>query len=244
MVRGPQNPSRAPTASLRDRLRRPLTEPCSPLAELSCRLGRKKGAGGAGYGHGSPPGCGTPRGWESAAPAPSRPAAQHAAAGRRSRRKNPGQTGRACRTPRTARTFQAAADTIDALINPKLRADEVTDSENVENRNKSDNLGDILTLLWGGVGFIAGFALSLTYARSRGYDRDDTLPLIPEGIIAISLLFGPAFMMGWIADQLRQEVLSNKSTWATYWSTMFGIAVAALALAGITSFDEILKVLN
>lgn len=82
------------------------------------------------------------------------------------------------------------------------------------------------------------------YVRSQGYGENESVPWIPEGIIGLALMFGPGLMLFMLAAQLYEEVLSKKITWAAYWSTMFGIAVAALALAGITSFDEILKALD
>ncbi|MFF9733846.1 hypothetical protein ACF1GX_31035 [Streptomyces albidoflavus] len=103
--------------------------------------------------------------------------------------------------------------------------------------------GENHSAVWLIPGVAIGFSLSLKYVNSLGYDKSDTLPW-PTAIIMVALFFGPPVLLAWIAEQLGKEVLAEKSTWATYWTTMVAITAPALALAGVTSFDDLLKLWN
>ncbi|WP_327108663.1 hypothetical protein [Nonomuraea glycinis] len=118
----------------------------------------------------------------------------------------------------------------------------MTDQGNGDGRNKSKP-GESLFAIWGAIGFVIGASLAAKYVYSIGYTTDDDLPW-PQGIIMVSLFIGPTFLLGWIAEQLSKEVLSGNSTWATYWTTMVGITVPALAVAGITTFEDVLDLFN
>ncbi|MFD4899400.1 hypothetical protein [Streptomyces sp. NPDC058411] len=109
-----------------------------------------------------------------------------------------------------------------------------------EDGNKSE---DTPSWVWLIPGAAIGLSLALKYVYSLGYDKDDTLPW-SQGIIMLALGFGPAILLAWISEQLAKEVLAEKSTWATYWTTMVAITAPALALAGVTSFDDLLKLWN
>ena len=108
--------------------------------------------------------------------------------------------------------------------------------------NKSET-GEALSGVWLVLGFVIGVSLSTKYVQSIGYAMDEDLPW-PQVGIAITLFFGPVVLLVLIAEQLRKEVLSGKSTWATYWTTMITITLPALAIAGVSTFDDILKVFH
>ncbi|MEV4290857.1 hypothetical protein AB0K40_35560 [Nonomuraea bangladeshensis] len=119
----------------------------------------------------------------------------------------------------------------------------MTGQGNGDGGNKSKP-GESLFIFWGALGFIIGASLAAKYVHSIGYTTDDDLPWWPQGIIMIFLFFGPTFLLGWIAEQLSEEVLSGNSTWATYWTTMVGITVPALTVAGIATFEDVLDLFN
>ncbi|MFB7899234.1 hypothetical protein ACFC1B_23210 [Streptomyces xiamenensis] len=96
-------------------------------------------------------------------------------------------------------------------------------------------------IIWAALGFTVGIVLSVNYAQALGFDADDKLPAMQVFIVA-ALLLGPLAGFLMIGTQLRQEVERGKITWATYWTTVFGISATVLALLGITGVDDLFEV--
>ncbi|MGN3953506.1 hypothetical protein ACGV4K_00080 [Streptomyces sp. WAC8370] len=88
-----------------------------------------------------------------------------------------------------------------------------------------------MSLLVGGV--LAFKVLSAMGVR----EGDDMSPT--EIVIMLALGLGPFWIIATAAEHLRKDVATGKITFATYWTTIGGICVAALALVGVTSIDDL-----
>lgn len=92
--------------------------------------------------------------------------------------------------------------------------------------------------LWGAVGGLVGFVLAAKVLSAMGAWGN---PLsVVECLILVVLVLAPLIGLVTIARHLHADVVAGKSTKATYWTAMIGISVTALALAGITSIDDII----
>ncbi|MFD8474301.1 hypothetical protein ACH4NR_32330 [Streptomyces globisporus] len=92
--------------------------------------------------------------------------------------------------------------------------------------------------LWGAVGGLVGFVLAAKVLSAMGAWGN---PLsVVECLILAVLVLAPLIGLVTIARHLHADVVAGKSTKATYWTAMIGISVTALALAGITSIDDII----
>ncbi|MFF9150479.1 hypothetical protein ACF1BN_37135 [Streptomyces sp. NPDC014861] len=94
-------------------------------------------------------------------------------------------------------------------------------------------------VVWGLAGFTAGAGLVLKVVNAMGIQEGDDLTAT-QILIMIVLLIAPIWVLMTIAERLSAEVTAGKSTEATYWTTMTGLSVTALALVGITSIDDLL----
>ncbi|MFD8079170.1 hypothetical protein ACFV3E_41830 [Streptomyces sp. NPDC059718] len=95
-----------------------------------------------------------------------------------------------------------------------------------------------LPLLWAIIGFVVGGVLAFKVLSAMGVWGK---PLsIVEGLICVVLFLGPFAAIMIISEHLWDDVKAGKSTNATYWTTMVGISVAALALVGVTSIDDLI----
>ncbi|GHI26226.1 hypothetical protein [Streptomyces hydrogenans] len=65
-----------------------------------------------------------------------------------------------------------------------------------------------------------------------------------RGVTLAGLLAGGAILFGLIGSHLEGEVIREKISRATYWTTVFGIAVASFTLLGITGVDDLLALFN
>lgn len=91
---------------------------------------------------------------------------------------------------------------------------------------------------WLVLGLIAGGFLMQKYSIAIGIERPDEGPLDQE-LVRVFMLLGPFAMFTWIGYQLSQEARREKITWATYWTTTFGIATATFTLLGIAGIGDI-----
>ncbi|WP_314614675.1 hypothetical protein [Streptomyces stackebrandtii] len=93
--------------------------------------------------------------------------------------------------------------------------------------------------LWAIIGLVVGGVLAIKVLSAMGA-REGNPPSLMELLIALALFLGPFYAMTTAAEHLRDDVKAGKSTNATYWTTMVGISVAALALVGVTSIDDLI----
>ncbi len=92
--------------------------------------------------------------------------------------------------------------------------------------------------LWGAVGGLVGLVLAAKVLSAMGAWGN---PLSwTESLILAVLVLAPLAGLVTIARHLHADVVAGKSTKATYWTAMIGISVTALALAGITSVDDLI----
>ncbi|MFJ8856766.1 hypothetical protein [Streptomyces sp. NPDC102437] len=90
-------------------------------------------------------------------------------------------------------------------------------------------------IVWFLVGSGAGFVLMLKlyYAGALPHDKDIRM------LVALGGTFAVGFLFGVIGEHLHDEVAQQKISRATYWTTVFGIAVASFTLLGITGVDDL-----
>ncbi|MFG2331021.1 hypothetical protein ACGFMM_15500 [Streptomyces sp. NPDC048604] len=105
------------------------------------------------------------------------------------------------------------------------------------NQNKKDDLSDIL---FGVIGLVVGAVLAAKVLSAMGL-REGEKPSLPEIAIGLALFLAPFYALTEAAQHLRSDVEAGKSTNATYWTTMVGLSVSALALVGVTSIDDLIS---
>ncbi|WP_433870857.1 hypothetical protein [Saccharopolyspora sp. CA-218241] len=105
--------------------------------------------------------------------------------------------------------------------------------------NKDEINGDI-DVIWWILGAVAGVALTAKYIQFLGVARDEELPL-SQGMLMLACMFGPAVVLGLIADQFRKEVQRGRMPWEVYWTVLSGIAASVFAFLGVTGIDDILE---
>nr|WP_152992482.1 hypothetical protein [Nonomuraea pusilla] len=113
------------------------------------------------------------------------------------------------------------------------------DSEN--SHEPSEHLDSI----WGFLGLAAGLATFMKLAHAFGFDGDDEVPsgsLIPVTVLGLALTLGPMIIAHSISERLRSEVKRGKISYATYWTTLIGVAGAVFSLLGIANIDEYVQV--
>ena len=86
---------------------------------------------------------------------------------------------------------------------------------------------------------MVGAGLAFKVISAMGVQEGEDLT-VTEILIMGVLLIAPIWVLMTIAERLSAEVTAGKSTEATYWTTMTGLSVTALALVGITSIDNLL----
>ncbi|AXQ55454.1 hypothetical protein [Streptomyces koyangensis] len=105
-----------------------------------------------------------------------------------------------------------------------------------ENERK---VNDDLDVIWWIPGVISGITLLAKYIHSTGIDRDERLTL-PQGMLLMFLLFGPAILAAVIAAQFRKEVERGRMSWEMYWVILSGISASTLAFLGVTGIDDVI----
>ncbi|KUJ69704.1 hypothetical protein ACZ90_10095 [Streptomyces albus subsp. albus] len=86
---------------------------------------------------------------------------------------------------------------------------------------------------------VVGAVLAAKVLTAMGVRESDSVSL-EEGAFGLALLMGPACLLGTVAKYLRNDIVAGKCTTATYWTTMVGLSVTALALVGVTSVDDLI----
>ncbi|MFJ9924335.1 hypothetical protein ACIRSF_34185 [Streptomyces rubiginosohelvolus] len=94
------------------------------------------------------------------------------------------------------------------------------------------------TALWAVVGLLVGFVLAIKVLSAMGVFGNPLSAV--ESLIFVALILAPMIGLTTLAKHLHADVVAGKSTKATYWTTMIGISVTSLALAGITSIDDLI----
>ncbi|MFJ9924151.1 hypothetical protein ACIRSF_33195 [Streptomyces rubiginosohelvolus] len=100
------------------------------------------------------------------------------------------------------------------------------------------NEGNDVDVVWAAVGFVVGGALTVKVFSAMGAMERDLAPV--EILLLLALLLAPMIGLMTLAKHLHADVVAEKSTKATYWTTMIGISVTSLALVGITSIDDLI----
>ncbi|MEU9065079.1 hypothetical protein AB0D13_41225 [Streptomyces sp. NPDC048430] len=100
--------------------------------------------------------------------------------------------------------------------------------------------GENALIAWLCAGVVAGLAL-VGKVHATGALPDDG----PFRIVAMgALMVGPLLLFLAIGDQLIREVIQGKISRATYWTTVFGLAVSSFALLGIAGVDDLIAVFD
>ncbi|MCP8706949.1 hypothetical protein IGB19_03700 [Streptomyces sp. AC04842] len=90
---------------------------------------------------------------------------------------------------------------------------------------------------------VVGGVLAFKVLSAMGVRENEDLTLV-EITTAVALLFGPVYVLTTAGKQLSKDVEVGKSTNATYWTTMAGLSVSALTLAGVTSIDDLIGLIK
>ncbi|WP_097983000.1 hypothetical protein [Streptomyces sp. f150] len=93
-------------------------------------------------------------------------------------------------------------------------------------------------VIWAAVGVMAGGALTVKVFSAMGAMERDLAPV--ETLLFLALFLAPIIGLMIISKHLHADVIAEKSTKATYWTTMIGISVTSLTLVGITSIDDLI----
>ncbi|MEU3077266.1 hypothetical protein [Streptomyces laurentii] len=93
-------------------------------------------------------------------------------------------------------------------------------------------------MAWFFFGMAAGFVLLAKMRRAVPHEQPMKFVVVVGTMAAAGLLFGA------IGTHLHDEVAQEKISRATYWSTVFGIAVASFTLLGITGLDDLLALFD
>ncbi|MFI0975498.1 hypothetical protein ACH4SP_00555 [Streptomyces sp. NPDC021093] len=99
----------------------------------------------------------------------------------------------------------------------------------------ADSQNENAILVWMGLGAGAGLVLLGKMKFAGVVPHDDPL----KSAVIIGVGGGAVVLFGKIGEHLHTEVAREKISWATYWTTVFGIAVAAFTLLGITGVDDL-----
>ena len=116
----------------------------------------------------------------------------------------------------------------------------MTREKNSQNHN--DSRGDD-SHIWGTVGVVVGGVLAFKVLSAMGVRENEDLTLV-EITTTVALLFGPVYVLTTAGKHLRKDVEVGKSTNATYWTTMAGLSISALTLAGVTSIDDLIGLIK
>lgn len=105
------------------------------------------------------------------------------------------------------------------------------------------DLHERLVTLWCVLGLLLGLALSATVLASSGHNLDDELTS-GQVVLVVVTMFGPIPLFGALGSQLSKEVIRGKTSWATYWSSLFGIVATALAIIGVAGFGDLVAMMS
>ncbi|MEU5896814.1 MULTISPECIES: hypothetical protein [unclassified Streptomyces] len=97
--------------------------------------------------------------------------------------------------------------------------------------------------IWGLIGVVVGGVLAFKVLSAMGVRENEDLTLM-EIATGVALLFAPVYVLTRAGEHLRKDVEAGKSTTATYWTTMAGLSISALTLAGVTSIDDLLGLIK
>jgi len=109
----------------------------------------------------------------------------------------------------------------------------VADGDGGSGHRPSESL-DVMWAVPGGAAGLAAFVKILNGTNLR------ETPLLMEAGAFGGLTAGGGALFWHISERLREEVRRGVISYATYWTTMFGITVAVFALLGVTSIDGLL----
>ncbi|MER7596294.1 hypothetical protein [Streptomyces hydrogenans] len=95
-------------------------------------------------------------------------------------------------------------------------------------------------IAWLLFGVAAGFVLAAKIHAAGALPVEEPM----RGVVIIGSLAGGGALFGVIGSHLQDEVAREKISRATYWTTVFGIAVASFTLLGITGVDDLLALIR
>ncbi|MYS34246.1 hypothetical protein GT025_08900 [Streptomyces sp. SID4920] len=95
-----------------------------------------------------------------------------------------------------------------------------------------------MALVWAVMSLLVGGVLAFKVLSAMGVREGEHLSP-KELLIMLVLGLVPFWTIATAAEHLRKDVGTGKITFATYWTTIGGICVAALALVGVTSIDDL-----
>ncbi|MEV8629219.1 hypothetical protein [Streptomyces sp. NBC_01268] len=90
-------------------------------------------------------------------------------------------------------------------------------------------------LVWFIFGLATGFVLLAKMHAARAMPHEEPL----KSVVIAGAMLGGGLLFGAIGGHLHDEVAQEKISRATYWTTVFGIAVASFTLLGITGVDDL-----
>ncbi|GGJ63808.1 hypothetical protein GCM10010121_088080 [Streptomyces brasiliensis] len=99
---------------------------------------------------------------------------------------------------------------------------------------------ELLDVVWVALGFAVWVILVAKFLKSQGISRTEDLGK-GGGLLMLISMGAATYCFSAIGSQLGREVERGKITWATYWTTLIGIAVATFAFLGVTGIDDFLK---
>ncbi|MEU0581631.1 hypothetical protein ABZ465_30985 [Streptomyces griseoincarnatus] len=111
-----------------------------------------------------------------------------------------------------------------------------------DGQNQNDSREDE-SPIWGIVGLVVGGVLAFKVLSAMGVRENEDLTLV-EIVTCVALLFAPVYVLTTAGKHLRKDVEAGKSTAATYWTTMVGLSISALTLAGVTSIDDLIGLIK
>ncbi|MEV6976262.1 hypothetical protein [Kitasatospora sp. NPDC093806] len=94
-------------------------------------------------------------------------------------------------------------------------------------------------IIWYILGLFAGLFLMGKISVSRGLSGKPMSTT--TSLLVVALFLAPMFLLGSISKHLSSEASKGNISWATYWTTMFGITISMLALLGITGIDDVIE---